>query len=82
MRNPPVPLFLSFLGFVESSDGTTARGVTVESRHITLHVPSCKPDVDDSDEATWETWMCFVDVAPALDHTAQHQFDGTMEAAG
>jgi hypothetical protein len=82
VRDPSVPLFLSFLGFVESSDGTTARGVTVESRHITLRVPSYTPDVDDSDEATWETRTRFVDVEPALDHTAQRQFDGTMEAAG
>ncbi|KAJ7107021.1 hypothetical protein C8R44DRAFT_805130 [Mycena epipterygia] len=27
-------------GFVESSDGTTHHGVTIESRHITLLVPS------------------------------------------
>jgi hypothetical protein len=38
-----VALFLLFLGFVESSDGTTHRGITVESRHVTLLAPSYEP---------------------------------------
>ncbi|KAF7333104.1 hypothetical protein MVEN_02375700 [Mycena venus] len=68
-------------GFVESSDGTTLRGITVESRHITLLVPSYAPNVDDSNQSTWQHRTRFVEVAPALDHTAQRQFQGTMEAA-
>jgi hypothetical protein len=36
--------------------------------------------VNDSDKSTWKHRICFVDVAPALDHTAQRQFDGTLEA--
>ncbi|KAJ7442078.1 hypothetical protein B0H11DRAFT_2251704 [Mycena galericulata] len=68
-------------GFVESSDGTTHRGITVESRHVTLLVPSYEPGVDDSDRSTWQHRTRFVEVAPALDHTGQRQFDGTVEAA-
>ncbi|KAJ6589185.1 hypothetical protein B0H19DRAFT_1248744 [Mycena capillaripes] len=68
-------------GFIESSDGTTHRGITVESRHITLLVPSYDPSADESDTSTWKHHTRFVEVAPALDHTAQRQFDGTMEAA-
>ncbi|KAF7344413.1 hypothetical protein MSAN_01922500 [Mycena sanguinolenta] len=67
-------------GFVESSDGTTHRGITVESRHITILVPSYDPDVDDTDQTTWKHQTRFVEVAPALDHTAKRQFEGTMEA--
>ncbi|KAF7361574.1 hypothetical protein MSAN_01191400 [Mycena sanguinolenta] len=67
-------------GFVESSDGTTHRGITVESRHVTLLVPSYDPNVDDSDQSTWQHQTRFVEVAPALDHTAKRQFEGTMEA--
>ncbi|KAJ7132017.1 hypothetical protein C8R44DRAFT_612781, partial [Mycena epipterygia] len=67
-------------GFVESSDGTTHRGITVESRHITLLVPSYDPATDDSDKLTWKHQTWFVEVALALDHTGQHQFEGTMEA--
>ncbi|KAJ7125932.1 hypothetical protein C8R44DRAFT_874342 [Mycena epipterygia] len=66
---------------LSSSDGTTHHGVTIESRHITLLVPSYAPDVDDSDISTWKHQTRFVEVAPALDHTGQHQFEGTMEAA-
>ncbi|KAJ7485528.1 hypothetical protein FB451DRAFT_1127711 [Mycena latifolia] len=68
-------------GFVESSDGTTHRGITVESRHITLLAPSYAPGVDDSDTSTWTHRTRFVEVAPALDHTGQRQFQGTLEAA-
>ncbi|KAJ7473578.1 hypothetical protein B0H11DRAFT_2236415 [Mycena galericulata] len=68
-------------GFVESSDGTTHRGITVESRHITLLVPTYAPDADDSDKSTWRYQTRFVEVAPALDHTGKRQFEGTMEAA-
>ncbi|KAJ7456357.1 hypothetical protein B0H11DRAFT_2244041 [Mycena galericulata] len=68
-------------GFVESSDGTTDRGITVESRHITLLAPSYEPGVDDSDKSTWKHQTRFLEVAPALDHTGQRQFEGTMEAA-
>jgi hypothetical protein len=62
---------------VESSDGTTLRGITVESRHVTLLVPSYALNVD----ATWKHRTRFVEVAPALDYTAQRQFEGTVEAA-
>ncbi|KAJ7681007.1 hypothetical protein DFH06DRAFT_1078008 [Mycena polygramma] len=68
-------------GFIESSDGTTHRGITVESRHVTLLVPSYAPDADDTDQSTWRHRTRFLEVAPALDHTAQRQFEGTMEAA-
>ncbi|KAJ6563792.1 hypothetical protein B0H19DRAFT_942359 [Mycena capillaripes] len=68
-------------GFIESSDGTSHRGITVESRHITLLVPSYAPDADDSDKSTWTHHTRFIEVAPALDHTAQRQFEGSMEAA-
>ncbi|KAJ7133049.1 hypothetical protein C8R44DRAFT_730245 [Mycena epipterygia] len=65
-------------GFVESSDGTTHHGVTVESRHITLLVPSYAPGVDDSDISTWKHQTRFVEVAPALDHTGQRQFEAAV----
>ncbi|KAJ7323951.1 hypothetical protein DFH08DRAFT_711666 [Mycena albidolilacea] len=68
-------------GFVESSDGTTHRGITIESRHITLLVPSYAPAADDSDKSTWSHCTRFVEVAPALDHTGQTQFEGTCEVA-
>ncbi|KAF7371797.1 hypothetical protein MVEN_00036400 [Mycena venus] len=68
-------------GFIESSDGTTHRGITIESRHITMLVPSYAPGVDDSDRSTWTHHTRFMEVAPALDHPAQRQFEGTMEAA-
>ncbi|KAJ7451260.1 hypothetical protein B0H11DRAFT_1742871 [Mycena galericulata] len=68
-------------GFIEGSDGTTHRGITVESRHITLAVPSYAPGVDDSDTSTWTHRTRFLEVAPAIDHTAQRQFVGTLEAA-
>ncbi|KAF8152881.1 hypothetical protein K438DRAFT_1623066, partial [Mycena galopus ATCC 62051] len=68
-------------GFIESSDGTTHRGITVESRHITLLAPSYALGVDDSDQTTWTHRTRFMEVAPALDHTRQRQFEGTVEAA-
>ncbi|KAJ7124027.1 hypothetical protein C8R43DRAFT_899318 [Mycena crocata] len=68
-------------GFVESSDGTTHRGITIESRHVTLLTPSYEPDIDDTDQSTWRHRTRFVEVAPALDHTGQCQFEGTREAA-
>jgi hypothetical protein len=68
-------------GFVESSDGTSHRATTVESRHITLRVPSYAPDVDDTDKSTWTTRTRFLNLEQALDHTAQRQFDGAKEAA-
>ncbi|KAJ7120384.1 hypothetical protein C8R44DRAFT_877815 [Mycena epipterygia] len=68
-------------GFVESTDGTTHRGITVESQHITLLVPLYDPDVDDSDKSTWKHRTRFVEVEPALDHTGKRQFEGTLEAA-
>ncbi|KAE9383500.1 hypothetical protein BT96DRAFT_1009100 [Gymnopus androsaceus JB14] len=39
--------------FGEGSDGTTVRGVTQESRLITVSVPSYEPGVDDTDQSTW-----------------------------
>ncbi|KAJ7748172.1 hypothetical protein DFH07DRAFT_962243 [Mycena maculata] len=68
-------------GFVESSDGTTLHGVTIESRHVTLLAPSYAPGTDDNDQSTWTHQTCFVEVAPALDHTAERQFEGTKAAA-
>jgi hypothetical protein len=72
---------MSLLGFVESSDGTTLRGITIESRHISLLTPSYHPEVDDADQSKWQHRTRFLEVAPALDNTAQQQFDGTLEAA-
>ncbi|KAJ7615524.1 hypothetical protein FB45DRAFT_757915 [Roridomyces roridus] len=69
------------IGFIESSDGTTHRGMTVECRHITLPTPSYAPGVDDNDQSTWSYETRFVEVAQALDHTAQSQFEGTKEVA-
>ncbi|KAJ7607053.1 hypothetical protein FB45DRAFT_764529 [Roridomyces roridus] len=71
----------TFYCFIESSDGTTHRGMTVECRHITLSTPSYAPGVDDNDKSTWSHETRFVEVAHALDHTAQSQFEGTMEVA-
>ncbi|KAJ7167103.1 hypothetical protein C8R46DRAFT_1219483 [Mycena filopes] len=68
-------------GFIEGSDGTTHRGITVEARNITLLAPSYAPGVDDSDQSTWRHRIRFFEAAPALDHTAQRQFEGTKEAA-
>ncbi|KAJ7201493.1 hypothetical protein B0H12DRAFT_977636, partial [Mycena haematopus] len=67
-------------GFIESSDGTTHRGITVESRHISFLAPTYAPGVNDSDRSTWTAQTRFIEVAPALDHTAERQFEGTMEA--
>ncbi|KAJ7614870.1 hypothetical protein FB45DRAFT_758179 [Roridomyces roridus] len=69
------------IGFIESSDSTTHRGMTVECRHITLPTPSYAPGVDDNDQSTWSYETRFVEVAQALDHTAQSQFEGTKEVA-
>jgi hypothetical protein len=44
-------------------------------------VPSYAPDVDDSDQSKWVHRTRFVEVAPALDHTAQSQFEGTQDVA-
>ncbi|KAJ7607525.1 hypothetical protein FB45DRAFT_1131324 [Roridomyces roridus] len=68
-------------GFVESSDGTTYRGINLESRHIALLGPSYEPGVDVSDRSLWTRQLRFLEVAPALDHTGQRQFEGTMEAS-
>ncbi|KAJ7432435.1 hypothetical protein FB451DRAFT_1420594 [Mycena latifolia] len=58
-------------GFVESSDGTTHRGITVEARLITMLVPSYAPNADDTDQSTWTYQTRFVEAAPALDHTVR-----------
>ncbi|KAE9397608.1 hypothetical protein BT96DRAFT_1035611 [Gymnopus androsaceus JB14] len=65
--------------FGESTDGTTIRGITQECRHINLAVPSYAPGVDDSDPSTWTPTIRFAETAPALDHTAKRQFEGSME---
>ncbi|KAJ7731194.1 hypothetical protein B0H16DRAFT_1733359 [Mycena metata] len=67
--------------FCESSDGRTHYGLTIEGRHVTLRVPSYAPDADNSDKSTWTTQTRFVEVVHALDHTAQRQFNGTVEMA-
>ncbi|KAJ7709242.1 hypothetical protein B0H16DRAFT_1481093 [Mycena metata] len=38
-------------------------------------------DADDSDKSTWTTQTRFVEVVHVLDHTAQRQFNGTVEMA-
>lgn len=65
--------------FGEGSDGTTVSGITQESRSITLLAPSYQPGVDDSDRSTWKTVTRFAEVIPAIDHTAQRQFEGSMD---
>ncbi|KAE9391044.1 hypothetical protein BT96DRAFT_1062335 [Gymnopus androsaceus JB14] len=42
-------------------------------------VPSYEPGVDDDDRSTWSKVTCFAEALPALDHTAQHQFQGSVE---
>lgn len=76
----PRPCFDFYSGFIESSDGTTHRGVTVESRFVSLYAPTYAPGVDDADTSTWTPQNRFFDLAPALDHTAERQFEGTKEA--
>ncbi|KAJ7050444.1 hypothetical protein C8F01DRAFT_1345376 [Mycena amicta] len=68
-------------GFVEASDGTSHRGITVEGRQITHKVPTYAPGVDDSDKTTWVTKTRFLHVVPAISHTAQAQFDGARKEA-
>jgi len=77
----PLTHLKHFLGFGESSDGTTDRKVTYECHHVTMPVPSYLPGVDDSDETTWTPKTRFVTVEPALDHTAKTQFEGTKSMA-
>ncbi|KAE9389404.1 hypothetical protein BT96DRAFT_834959 [Gymnopus androsaceus JB14] len=60
--------------FSEGTDGTTMCGITQESRHITLSMPSYEPGVDDDDHSTWSRVTCFAKALPALNHTAQCQF--------
>ena len=69
------------LGFGESTDGTAHRKITYESHHITLAVPSYELGVDDSDKSTWTNRIRFVEVEPALDHTAKTQFEGSKNLA-
>ncbi|KAF8160043.1 hypothetical protein B0H34DRAFT_629894, partial [Crassisporium funariophilum] len=66
-------------GFGESSDGTAHRKVTYEAHHVTLAVPSYQPGVDNSDTSTWTNSIRFVQVEPALDHTAKTQFEGSKD---
>ncbi|KAJ7437330.1 hypothetical protein FB451DRAFT_1416903 [Mycena latifolia] len=68
-------------GFVKSSDGTMHRGITVEARLVTMLVPSYAPNTDDTDQSTWTYQTRFVEAAPALDHTGQRQFEGTVAMA-
>ena len=69
------------LGFGESSDGTAHRKITYEAHHATLAVPSYAPGVDDTDVSTWSSCIRFIEVEPALDHTAKTQFEGTKHLA-
>ncbi|KAF8152947.1 hypothetical protein B0H34DRAFT_677181 [Crassisporium funariophilum] len=69
------------LGFGESSDGTAHRKVTYEVHHVTMSVPSYQPGINDSDKSTWTYHTRFVEVEPALDHTAKTQFNGTKDLA-
>ncbi|KAJ7031022.1 hypothetical protein C8F04DRAFT_900538, partial [Mycena alexandri] len=63
------------------SDGTTLHGISINSRHVTLLVPSYAPGVDDTDQSTWTHKTRFLEVAPELDHTAETQFEGTKALA-
>jgi predicted nuclease with TOPRIM domain len=67
--------------FGESTDGTTIRNVTMESHCATMLVPSYDSDADDSNSATWTHATRFIDVHPALDHTAERQLAGSHEIA-
>ncbi|KAJ7351580.1 hypothetical protein DFH08DRAFT_806298 [Mycena albidolilacea] len=67
--------------FIESSDGTTHRGMNFEARHITLRAPLYASGVNDADRSTWTPQTRVIEVAPALDHTAERQFESSMEAA-
>ncbi|KAF8803000.1 hypothetical protein BYT27DRAFT_7244470 [Phlegmacium glaucopus] len=67
--------------FGESSDGTAHQKITYEAHHATLAVPSYAPGVDDSDVSTWTSCIQFIEVEPALNHTAKTQFDGTKHLA-
>lgn len=68
-------------GHAKGSDGTTVRGITHESLTIALLAPTYAPDVDDSDQATWQPQVRFGEVIPALDHTAQTQANSSYEFA-
>jgi hypothetical protein len=74
-------LMLDWSGFGSSSDGTRIRGINYESRHITLSAPTYDTDVDDSDRSTWTSTTRFVEVAPAIDHTAERQLEGEENVA-
>ncbi|CAA7269364.1 unnamed protein product [Cyclocybe aegerita] len=68
-------------GFGESSNGTAHRKITYESHHVTILAPTYKLGVDDTDKSTWSHQVRFVDLEPALDHTAKTQFEGTKNLA-
>ncbi|PPQ90650.1 hypothetical protein CVT25_006633 [Psilocybe cyanescens] len=68
-------------GFGESTDSTAHHKITYKARHVTLAVPSYEPGIDDSDMSTWTNHIRFVQVEPALDHTAKTQFKGSKDLA-
>ncbi|RDB18250.1 hypothetical protein Hypma_000601 [Hypsizygus marmoreus] len=68
-------------GFGKSSDGTSHRKTTYESVHACVLAPTYAPDADDSDRSTWTQQLRFVDVSPAVDHTAQSQFENGQHLA-
>ncbi|CAA7263672.1 unnamed protein product [Cyclocybe aegerita] len=68
-------------GFRESSNGTTHQKITYESHHVTILAPTYKLGVDDTDKLTWSHQVRFIDLEPALDHTAKTQFEGTKNLA-
>nr|GAT46943.1 predicted protein [Mycena chlorophos] len=55
--------------------------MTIEARQMTLRVPTYAPGVNDKDKSTWTVKTRFLDVAPALTHTAKAQFDGARQLA-
>ncbi|RDB26837.1 hypothetical protein Hypma_005338 [Hypsizygus marmoreus] len=71
----------NLLGFGESSDGTSHRQTTYESVHASILAPTYAADVDDSDRSTWTQQLHFVEVSPAIDHTAQSQFENSQRLA-
>ncbi|KAJ7186337.1 hypothetical protein GGX14DRAFT_409213 [Mycena pura] len=57
-------------GYIQGSDGTSSRGKTIESEHVTLLAPKYEPGVDNSDTKTHSPCTRFVAATSALDHTA------------
>ncbi|KAF9027636.1 hypothetical protein BDZ89DRAFT_889631, partial [Hymenopellis radicata] len=67
--------------FGTSSDGTTHRGITVESRHITIKAPDYRDSKSLEDPEQWKWSTRLLGVERALDHTADRQHAGMVGIA-